>query len=200
MAKAIDSSDKDVRQMLGGLFTVVAFYTSKAATQTKEVACSVRLAYRLASNHDGTVNDWQPFAYMAETQQNGTYTLKEMLKQSDRRDFAKAMEKEIQDHMDNGHWTMLPRAKMKPRMKTILAIWLLKRKCRPDDSVIKHKARLCAHGGMTQWGVNYWETFSTVVNWVSSRFFLTLAIIHKLSAECIDFTLGFPQAKLDVNV
>eukprot|EP00957_Ditylum_brightwellii_P140542 10707434-Ditylum_brightwellii.AAC.1 len=65
---------------------------------------------------------------------------------------------------------------------------------------MKHKARLCAHGGMQQWGVNFWETYSPVVNWITVRTLLAAATIHELPTECIDFILAFPQAKLDIDV
>ena len=48
--------------------------------------------------------------------------------------------------------------------KTIQAIWFSKRKRFPDGTLNKHKAHLCVHGGMQQWGVNYWENHSPVVN------------------------------------
>ena len=62
----------------------------------------------------------------------------------------------------------------------------------------KHKARLCAHGGMQQWGVNYWNTYAPVVNWISVRFLLVLSELIRLESKAIDFVLAFPQAELDV--
>ena len=52
----------------------------------------------------------------------------------------------------------VPRTKnfeMPPGVKKIQAIWSHKRKHFPDGTLNKHKAQLCAHGGMQQWGVNY---------------------------------------------
>ena len=43
---------------------------------------------------------------------------------------------------------------------------------------MKHKARLFSHGGMQQWGVNYWETYSPVVNWISVRHPLAIVSIN----------------------
>ena len=49
------------------------------------------------------------------------------------------------------------------RLSTILSIWFFKRRRFPDGRLLKHKARLCAHGGIQKWGINYWETYTPVV-------------------------------------
>ena len=64
---------------------------------------------------------------------------------------------------------------------------------------MKHKARIFAHGGQQIFGVNYWDTYSQVVNWISVRFFLTIFYMYKLESESIDFVLAFPQAELEVD-
>ena len=64
----------------------------------------------------------------------------------------------------------------------------------------KHKARICAHGGMQTWGVNYWETYAPVVNWASVRLLLVIAKIHNLPSKSIDFVLAFTQTELEVPV
>ena len=43
-----------------------------------------------------------------------------------------------------------PRSEMPSNTKTIMGIWSFKRKRLPDGTLNKHKARLCAHGGMQQ--------------------------------------------------
>ena len=81
-----------------------------------------------------------------------------------------------------------------------MAIWSFKRKRFPDGTIMKYKARLCAHGGMQQWGIDYWETYAPVVNWLSVRLLLVLSIIHSWHSKSIDFVLAFPQAELDHDV
>ena len=54
-------------------------------------------------------------------------------------------------------------------IKTILSIWYFKLKRFSDGRLMKQKSRLCAHEGMQQWGVNYWEAYAPVVNWISVR-------------------------------
>ena len=53
---------------------------------------------------------------------------------------------------------------------------------------------------MQQWGVNYWETYAPVVNWINIRFLLVFLEIVGIESKEIDFDLAFPQADLDVPV
>ena len=96
---------------------------------------------------DGTVNKVHHYV-LATSCDNDTYTLKEMLQQDDCAEFITAMVKEITDHEERGHWTVLPRSAIPRGMKTIMSVWSFKRKRFPDGRILKHKARLCTHGGM----------------------------------------------------
>lgn len=53
---------------------------------------------------------------------------------------------------------------------------------------------------MTQWGVNYWETYSPVVNWMSVCLMMTMSILFKLDTRSIDFVLAFPQDPLGIEI
>ena len=53
---------------------------------------------------------------------------------------------------------------------------------------------------MQKLGVNYWETYDTVVNWIIVRFLLILSELIGLESKAIDFVLDFPQAELDAPV
>ena len=96
------------------------------------------------------------------------------IKEDDASHFIKAMEKEIHDHEYRGHWEVVKRNEIPRDTKTIQPSWSFKPNRFPDRTLKKHKARLCAHGGMQQWGVNYWKTYAPVVNWISVRFLLVL--------------------------
>jgi hypothetical protein len=89
---------------------------------------------------------------------------------------------------------------MPENTKTIMSIWSFKRKRYPDGMLNKHKARLCAHGGMQTWGTNYWETYAPFVNWASICLLLAVEKIHGLPSKSINFVLACPQADLEVPV
>jgi hypothetical protein len=110
------------------------------------------------------------------------------------------MQKEVADNELRNHWTIVHCSTLYKTSKPIQAIWSFKGKQCPDDTLVKHKARLCAHGGTQQWGTNYWEPYSPVVYMVTVRLILLLAQIYKLESKDIDFVLAFPQAELDVNI
>ena len=65
---------------------------------------------------------------------------------------------------------------------------------------MKYKARLCAHGGQQEYGINYWDTYSPVVNWISVRLLLIICFMYGLDSQSIDFVLAFPQATLDIII
>ena len=123
-----------------------------------------------------------------------------MLKQTDAADFIHAMIKEADDHELRDHWDVVPRWEKPPDVKAILDTWAFKRKRFPDGHVNKQKARLCDHGGMQQNGVNYWETYSPTVNWISVILLVIIAQVLKLDKQAIDFVLAFTQAELEVTV
>ena len=151
-------------------------------------------------NFDSTCNGILHHVFSAAKEANESYTFKEMAAQDDSDMFVLAMEREIKDHTARNHWQVILRSEMPANSKTIMAIWSFKRKRFPDGRLNKHKARLCAHGGQQQWGVNYWETYAPVVNWISVRFLLIISELAGLETQSIDFVLAFPQAKLDVPV
>ena len=86
---------------------------------------------------------------------NENYALCEMIKEDNASNFIKAIEKEIHDHESRGQWYLIKRNKIPRDTKTIQAIWSFKRKRFPYGTLNNHKACLCAHGGMQQWGLKY---------------------------------------------
>jgi hypothetical protein len=107
---------------------------------------------------------------------------------------------EVNDHEVRGYWTLIKQCDLPQQTKTIMSIWSFKRKQYPDETLNKHKARLCALGGMQTRDQNYWETYAPVVNWASVCLILAIAKIHGLSSKSIDFVLAFSQIDLEIPV
>ena len=78
-----------------------------------------------------------------------------MLLQPYKSDLIIAMIKEVEAHESRSYWTLMENSEVKNKnnnkygkLKTILSIWHFKRKIFPDGRLIKHKAIICAHGGI----------------------------------------------------
>ena len=189
-------------KLIGYALLTTTFVTS-ACRNPSEVTffqSSVHAFHRANTLVDYTINSFSPFAFTSLHENNEVFTFKEAMQQDDAGDFVRAMLKEVDDHESRMHWTMVPRANIPEGKKTILSIWSFKRKRSPSGELLKHKARLCAHGGMQKWGDSYWETYSPTVNWLSVRALLAVSIINNFATSTIDFTLAFPQVDLDVDV
>ena len=206
-ATARASSNNTVKRIFGLFVACTAVFTSSLITTVTAITTPVDSIHRavlhsqrINTHFDGTLNVVHHAVLNVIAGDNDTYTLRDMLKQEDKSSFVTAMIKEVLDHESRNHWTVMPRSVIPSGTKTILAVWSFKRKRYPDGRILKHKARLCAHGGMQTWGVNYWETYAPVVNWMSIRTLMALSIIHDLETRSIDFVLAFPQAPLDVDI
>ena len=131
--------------------------------------------------------------------------LSEARKQPDWDKFKEAMAKEVEDFTVREHWKLVPvtiinELKAKGiKFDIIQSVWSFKRKRTPTGELIKHKSRLCAHGGQ-QTSNTYWESFSPVVQWTTLRTILTLSLIKGWHARSIDFVLAYPQADLKSNI
>ena len=70
------------------------------------------------------------------------------MKDDDQRDFMKAMEKEIKYLNTEYVWEILPISSLPISAHMIGLLWSFKGKINPFGELIKHKDRLCVHGGM----------------------------------------------------
>jgi hypothetical protein len=141
-----------------------------------------------------------PIAFAASSSPDDLY-LHEAMKAPDKRQFMKAMVKEVSSHQDNQHWELQRRSDMPAGKKVLPAVWAMKRKRRiATQEVYKWKARLNIHGGKQTKGVDYWETYSPMVTWNSIRTFLTLAIVNKWYTRQLDFVLAYPQADVECDM
>jgi len=139
-----------------------------------------------------------PFAFAAKQVDSDTLTLAQAMKQPDKVDFIRAMAKEINDHQSRNHWKVVHRSTIEdPVNKPLPAVWSMRRKRRYDRTVYKHKARLCVGGHRQQEGINFYDTYSPVVQWMTVRLLLILSILDGLETRQVDFVLAFPQAEPD---
>ena len=81
-----------------------------------------------------------------------------------------------------------------------MAFWAFKRKRNPFGQITGYKARLNIHGGQTEEGLHYWDTYAPVVQWFTVRTLLIISTLENLENRCVDFVLAFPQTNIKVDI
>jgi hypothetical protein len=145
------------------LFSLVSDYKNTVPSYALSPNASymdrmVSRVHELNELYDGTMNTVVSFAFSTvalDMSNNEVFTYTKALQQPDFDKFVETMGKEVNDHESRDHWEIVRHSTIPTGVKTIQATWSFKRKCYPDGTLNKHKARLCAHGGMQQWGVSY---------------------------------------------
>jgi hypothetical protein len=120
------------------------------------------------------------------------------MKQADWPQFKQAMKDEINDHTSRGHWKLIKRTQLPKYASVLPAVWSMKCKRRiATREIYKWKARITVDGSKQCFGIDYDETYSPVVTWATTRFFLIQALLHNWHTQQLDFTLAYPQADVD---
>jgi hypothetical protein len=143
-----------------------------------------------------------PIAFLAATKGDpDTMYYHQAMAAPDRKQFIEAMQKEFADHCTRDHWELVSKKKVPKGVRILDAVWAMKRKRNiKTREIYKWKARLNVHGGQQEKGVNFWETYSPVVNWFSIRLLLAKALLHNWHTRQIDFVLAYPQADIETEL
>jgi hypothetical protein len=108
-----------------------------------------------------------------------------------------AMEVEI-DTLENelDAWELVPRSSVPATHKVLSSTWAFRLKRFPDGLVKKFKARLCVRGDQQTEGIDFFETWSPVVQWTTVRTMMILAANQNLVTAQADITAAFVHAQL----
>lgn len=137
------------------------------------------------------------YAYQSTSDPDTMY-LHQAMKAEDREQFLQAMDKEVEDQMENGNFKIIPMSDV-PKGKLILpAVWQMKRKRDIRTREIKKwKARLNIDGSRMKEGEHYDLTYAPVASWNSIRTLMILAIKNGWHTVQLDYIQAFPQAPVE---
>ena len=116
--KAINSNDKVVQRMFG----LAAKGDNEVGVKTTPMMTFMTHLENVKSLFDDYINECHFYIFNAVASTNDVYTLKEMLKLKDIKEFVAAMLKEIADHEERDHWELVKRVDMPKGAKTILSV------------------------------------------------------------------------------
>ena len=120
----------------------------------------------------------------------------EAMQRTDKKQWIKAMQEEIDSLNKNQVWTLVDR----PNCNVVTNKWVLKIKRKPNGEVERYRARLVARGFSQVQGIDYHETYAPVVNMVSIRMLFAYAAIEHLQMAQFDIKTAFLYGHLDETV
>ena len=127
--------------------------------------------------------------------------LHQALQQPDAAKFVQAVIKEINGHVENKNWRIIPRSEVPEGATVVPSVWALRRKRDlTTNEITKYKARLNLHGGKQEFGVNYFDTYAPVITWFAVRLMLMFGIINNWAMRQVDFVMAYPQAPIEMDM
>ena len=134
---------------------------------------------------------------MASTEQQDLSSVAEARSAPDKVKWEKAMGREMKSLHSNEVWELV---EPPPDRKVVGKKWIFKRKVDADGAVERYKARLVAQGRTQKFGLDYEETFSSVVRFESIRSIVALGAQHKLQLHQMDVSTAFLHGELTEEV
>ena len=142
-----------------------------------------------------------PLMIYKATSDPDTMYMHQAMKQPDAPEFRKAMQKEWDDQLQNGNFSVIHKTKVPEGATTLPAVWQMRRKRDIRTRKIKkYKARLNIDGSRMKPGQHYDQTYAPVASWNSIRTLLILAALHAWHTTQIDYVLAFPQAPVEREI
>ena len=124
--------------------------------------------------------------------------LHEAMKAKDQKEFKTAMEKEVNDQIANGNFTVILCSKVPQGFRVFPGVWTLVHKRDIQTREIKkYKARLAFDGSRMREGEDYDKTYAPVASWMSIRLLLTFVVAFGWHTQQVDHVAAYTQAPID---
>ena len=119
----------------------------------------------------------------------------EALKFPDAEKWHQAALEEMASHKENNTWTLVD---LPPKARAIKGRWIFTKK--PDQSGIRYKSRFVARGYSQRHGIDYQETYSSVLAHTSLRILICIAVNNGWKIFQKDFKTAYLNAPLHIPI
>ena len=93
-----------------------------------------------------------------------------------------------------------PIARTSDNIKPVGYKWIFVRKRNEKNKVVRYKARLVAQGFSQRPGIDYDETYSPMMDTITFRFLISMAVSEKLKMRLLDVVTAYLYGSLDSNI
>ena len=118
----------------------------------------------------------------------------EVMQAKDQKEFKAAMEKEVNNKIDNGNFSVIPQSKVPSGFREFPGVWMLVHKRDIFTREIKkYKACLAFDGSKMREGEDYDKTYAPVASWMSIRLLLTFVVAFGWQTQQVDYVAAYTQ-------
>ena len=108
-----------------------------------------------------------------------------------------SMAKEFKALSDMGVFELVKRQDLPKGAKVVKTKWIYKIKQNDDGSISKYKSRLVAQGFLLRWGIDYYDTYSSVVGYNTLRTMLNISAITGEKISQADIGNAYVESEPD---
>ena len=182
---------------------VLALLSNEALTEPEHIFTMVDkdeedplilLAKEMEKEGAANLNDLDAFVQsdIAEPQ-----TYHQAMNSSYSNEWSLAMNEEHKSLMENNTWDTVPIETMKLGHIALSGKWVYKLKKDVNGNITRFKARWVVKGYLQQYGVDFDQTFASVVKPMAFRLIFALAAYHDLDIEQLDIVTAFLNGFID---
>ena len=124
-------------------------------------------------------------------------TYDQAMSSPEREEWQQVIDSEIQSHMNNKTWHEEPITENKRCARTK---WIFRLKRDKKNVIERFKARLAAMVFPQQYGIDFWETFSSVLQTILLRILLSNCAARDWEVEHVDIKTAFLAAEIDADI
>jgi hypothetical protein len=115
----------------------------------------------------------------------------------DEKGWQRAMLRELKSLKETRTYSIVP---IPEKRRVISSKWVLRNKYGAGNQVIRQKARLVIKGYEQQYGLDYFDTFASVVRYTTLRILLAKAAAENLEIRQLDVETAFLNPDLEVDI
>ena len=162
--------------------------------ETKESTCNQENPRR--SKRQRTSTSFGP-DFVTFLLDNEPRTFKKAMSSSESLLWKEAVNSEIESILNNHTWELVD---LPPGNKPLGSKWIFKRKIKDDGTIDKFKARLVVKGYRQREGLDYFDTYSTVIRITSIRILVALAAVYGLEIHQMNVKTAFLNGELEEEI
>jgi hypothetical protein len=143
----------------------LANFGFEESNQKSSLLIQMEILESLSKDEQGLLMTLHPLAFAAKANNEDMPTYSQVMNGLDALGYIEAMKKKMDQLEEKDPWEMIPLSEIPEGANILDSTWAFKRKQFPDGSIRKLKARFCVRGDQQMEGVDFFDTYASVMAW-----------------------------------